>query len=174
MKKLIQLYAEYNALTNADVVKILEGLPPEKMTEKTGVYYDSILGVLNHLLITDVIWIRFFAEQFPEAESVKPLTPVFELKDWKEIIWKSFDELKKVRLAFDQVIIKAFELIPEDQYERELTRKNFKGGENKVIAWNSFLHLFNHETHHRGQIAMILDQMGIENDYSNLIFRLMK
>jgi uncharacterized damage-inducible protein DinB len=90
------------------------------------------------------------------------------------MIWKSFDELKKVRLSFDEVIRKTFELIPEEKYELVLTRKSFKGDEQKVIAWNSFLHLFNHETHHRGQIATILDQMGIENDYSNLIFRLMK
>ena len=174
MKKLFQLYAEYNSLTNADVIKILEGLPPDKITEKTGVYYNSILGVLNHMLMTDIIWIRFFADKFPEAGEVKPLIPVFEVKDWKEMIWKSFDELKKVRLSFDEVIRKTFELIPEEKYELVLTRKSFKGDEQKVIAWNSFLHLFNHETHHRGQIATILDQMGIENDYSNLIFRLMK
>lgn len=28
--------------------------------------------------------------------------------------------------------------------------------------------MFNHETHHRGQIAEILDQFGVANDYSNL------
>ncbi len=32
-----------------------------------------------------------------------------------------------------------------------------------------FLHLFNHQTHHRGQISVLLDQLGVENDYSNLI-----
>lgn len=34
------------------------------------------------------------------------------------------------------------------------------------------MHFFNHQTHHRGQIAAVLDAAGIENDYSNLIWYL--
>jgi uncharacterized damage-inducible protein DinB len=171
MKKMINLFADYNVLTNADMLKILDTLPPEKISENVGLYYDSILGVLNHLLVGDIIWIRYFADQFPEAAPVKPSIPVIDLKDWKEIFWKNLEDYKTVRFPFDVLIKKIFELIGEDQYERELSRKNYKGEENRIIAWNSFLHLFNHHAHHRGQIAAILDQWKIENDFSNLIWK---
>jgi uncharacterized damage-inducible protein DinB len=174
MKKMINLFAEYNAITNADMIKILDALPPEKISEDVGLYYNSILGVLNHLLVGDIIWMRFFADQFPEASSVKSSIPVIDLKDWKEIFWKNIDEYKAVRFPFDECIKKIFELIDENQYERELTRKNYKGQENRIIAWNGFLHVFNHHAHHRGQIATVLDQWEIENDFSNLIWKFQK
>ena len=31
------------------------------------------------------------------------------------------------------------------------------------------MHMFNHQTHHRGQVSLVLDQFGIENYYSNMI-----
>jgi uncharacterized damage-inducible protein DinB len=36
-------------------------------------------------------------------------------------------------------------------------------------SWLVLLHMFNHQTHNRGQIALILDQMGVDNDYSGII-----
>ena len=30
-------------------------------------------------------------------------------------------------------------------------------------------HVFNHQTHHRGQVSQILDEMGVAHDFSNLI-----
>lgn len=36
-------------------------------------------------------------------------------------------------------------------------------------VWLVFLHLFNHQTHNRGQIALILDQIGVDNDYSGIL-----
>ena len=31
------------------------------------------------------------------------------------------------------------------------------------------LHMFNHQTHHRGMIALYLDILGKENDFSSLL-----
>jgi uncharacterized damage-inducible protein DinB len=31
------------------------------------------------------------------------------------------------------------------------------------------LHLFNHQTHHRGQVAALLDQTGVANDYPGIV-----
>lgn len=38
-------------------------------------------------------------------------------------------------------------------------------------AWLVWLHMFNHQTHNRGQIeiAVILDQMEVDNDYSGIL-----
>ena len=36
------------------------------------------------------------------------------------------------------------------------------------------MHLVNHATHHRGAIAQILDEQGVKNDYSNLIWRVIE
>jgi uncharacterized damage-inducible protein DinB len=171
MKEVVQLLAEYNALTNIDMIKILETLPEKKINDKSGAYFESVLGLLNHLLTSDIIWVKFFTEKFEEASALKSDLPDLKQAKWKEIVWTDLETYKKARLDFDRTIKELFSLIPEDKYKTILSRRNFKGEEEKITAWHSFIHLFNHETHHRGQIAVLLDQLGIENDFSNLIWR---
>jgi hypothetical protein len=31
------------------------------------------------------------------------------------------------------------------------------------------LHVFNHQTHHRGMVSIYLEEMGVQNDYSNIM-----
>ncbi|MFW5688300.1 MAG: DinB family protein [Spirochaetota bacterium] len=38
--------------------------------------------------------------------------------------------------------------------------------------WQLLLHMFNHETHHRGAISQFLDEHDVANDYSNLVYYL--
>jgi uncharacterized damage-inducible protein DinB len=171
MKEITQLLSENNALTNIDMIKILDVLPTEKLIENNGSYYDSILGILNHILVTDIAWYKFFIENFEEAFSLKTSIPGINPGKWKEIIWSDLKTYKTLRFDFDNLIKDVYRLIPEDKYNDILIRKNFRGVEEKIIAWHGFIHVFNHETHHRGQISLILDQFKIENDYSNLIWR---
>jgi uncharacterized damage-inducible protein DinB len=35
--------------------------------------------------------------------------------------------------------------------------------------WQLLMQWFNHHTHHRGQVSVQLDALGIENDYSGLL-----
>jgi uncharacterized damage-inducible protein DinB len=170
MKKMLTLYADYNAQTNEKVLELLETLPEEKITENSGVYYTSILGILNHLLISDVIWFKFIIEKFSETAHFASAMPQFILTDWKEIIWKTLAEYKPVRLAFDRTIKEIIEAIPENTYETIFNRKNHLGTETRIKAWIAYMHIFNHHTHHRGQIATILDQLNIDNDYSNILW----
>jgi uncharacterized damage-inducible protein DinB len=171
MKKMLTLYAEYNARTNADLIALLETLPDEKITADVGLYYSSILGILNHMLIGDVIWFRFIVNKFSETEHLASAIPQFVLNDWKEIIWKSLSEYKPVRLAFDSTIKEIIEAIPESTYDIIFDRKNHLGAQTKVKAWIAYMHVFNHQTHHRGQIAAVLDQLKIDNDYSNIVWQ---
>ena len=39
----------------------------------------------------------------------------------------------------------------------------------KKSRYHLIMHELNHNTHHRGEISALLDQMGYSNDYSNLL-----
>ena len=52
----------------------------------------------------------------------------------------------------------------------DVTYRNSKGREFRQPLWHILLHMFNHQTHHRGQVAQVLDEHGVENDVSNLIW----
>jgi uncharacterized damage-inducible protein DinB len=171
MKELFQLLAEYNAKTNVEMIEILEKLPPERLAQEVGSFYGSILGLVNHILVSDVIWLGRFANQFSELEFVKPRLPVLNLRKWTDIVWDSLATYRPVRLGMDETIRQVFRTASDDICKAELSFKNIKGADQKKVTWRAFLHFFNHQTHHRGQVAVLLDQFKVENDYSNLIWK---
>ncbi len=50
--------------------------------------------------------------------------------------------------------------------------KNYKGDDVEKEVWKILLQWFNHQTHHRGQISVLLDMIGENNDYSSLLARI--
>ena len=169
MKELFQLLSKYNAQTTAEMMGILEKLSPEQITKDVHSFYGSILGLLNHILVSDVFGIKRFCKQFPELEQIKAKLPTFRMEGWKDIIWPSLAVLKPIRTAVDEALKQACELLTEKQYASVLTYKNWDGKTMQKPSWLVLIHMFNHQTHNRGQIAVILDQMGVDNDYSGII-----
>jgi uncharacterized damage-inducible protein DinB len=102
---------------------------------------------------------------------VTPQLPMFELKTWKDIVWNSLSIFKPVRTSVDEVIGQVFRLVSEDKYNLKMKYQDYKGQEQHKTVWYAFLHFFNHQTHHRGQVAVLLDQLSVENDFSNLIWK---
>jgi uncharacterized damage-inducible protein DinB len=171
MEEIFQLLAEYNAATNLEMIGILEKLAPERLAQEAGSFYGSILGVINHILVSDVIWLERFLNQFPELAFVKPRLPELKMQKWTDVVWDSLAAYKPARLDLDEIIRQVFRTLSDLHYGAELSYKNIRGAEQKKIAWRAFLHFFNHQTHHRGQVSVLLDQFKVENDYSNLIWK---
>ncbi len=173
MQEIFQLLADYNARTNAELLAIVASkLPEEQAARDLGVYYGSVLGTLNHLAVSDVTWLRRFAGQFSELAPILPGLPALpELKPQtlKDRPWPTLAAFQPVRAAVDEAIREVFRLLPPEAYRATLQYRNIRGEEQRKIAWRAFLHLFNHQTHHRGQVAALLDQLAVENDCSNLI-----
>lgn len=172
MQELFLLLADYNSRTNQELFGILEAAPApaELVSRKCGLWHDSILAVLNHVVVADAIWLRRFA-QFPEVAFVPPALPSFEVQTLKDVVWDSLPSLRPVREAVDELLRRVAQELPPDRYAHTLEYRNIRGRAQSKITWRALLHVFNHQTHHRGQIAAILDQSGVENDYSNLIWK---
>jgi uncharacterized damage-inducible protein DinB len=171
MQEIFQLLAEYNRTTDREMLGILGAQPSELLSRPAGAYHGSILGVLNHLLQADVIWLRRFAHQLPELGPVAKELPDFKLRSLKEVVWDSLAVFQPVREKTDELLERAVQAIPPARYPEFLEYRNIKGEPQRKVLWRTLLHVFNHQTHHRGQVAALLDQFGVENDYSNLIWK---
>jgi len=171
MQELFALLAEYNTKTNQDMLGVLEAQAPELAARQAGVYHGSILGVVNHLLVADVLWLRRFAQQFPELAFAPPALPAFKLQSLKDIVWDSLPAFRPVREGVDELLRRVVRELPPERYPETLEYRNVRGEAQHKITWRALLHVFNHQTHHRGQVAALLDQFGVDNDYSNLIWR---
>lgn len=166
--KLFQTLAQYNKIANADMIEILEKLDTQVLIADVGSYYHSILGILNHVIIGDYTWLKrlhqnHFGEEiiFSELEQVKLTT----------IVYQDLDKLTVVRKIIDESLILAVKALETADPQSRIIYHNMKGEKQDKELGNVLAHIFMHQTHHRGNISMILDQNKIENDYSNLIWR---
>lgn len=168
MKELFQLLGEYNLQTNRAMIQILEGIPPEQLSQDVGSYYKSIIGILNHMFSANVGWMKRITSFFPELADISPKLPD-KISFGSDIVWETLDDLKPVQSVIDDLIKDMIELFPEDKFADRCSYTNWRGEKVSKLAYHMLLQMFNHQTHHRGSISVLLDQFGIENDYSNII-----
>jgi uncharacterized damage-inducible protein DinB len=67
----------------------------------------------------------------------------------------------------DKIISFVNELEPAD-LEKQLTYTSSEGGSHTKKMEGLVLHVFNHQTHHRGMISLYLEMLGKENDFSGI------
>ena len=72
----------------------------------------------------------------------------------------------------DQAILEFTREMQPSTFKSVIRYKNFKGEDQEQALWKPLLHWFNHQTHHRGQISVLLDLVGVNNDYSSLLPRI--
>ena len=128
-----------------------------KSVEKTrGAFFKSIHGTLNHLLVADRVWMGRFLHQLFVAKLDQEL-------------YSDFAELWKARQQTDQAIIDWVKTLEPNWLEQPFTYSSLTG--NRTItrpAWLLLTHLFNHQTHHRGQLTTLLSQMGYDSGVTDL------
>jgi uncharacterized damage-inducible protein DinB len=155
--------AGYNHWQNENVYGAADALGDAKRKEVRGAFFGSIHGTLNHLLWGDQIWLsRFAGTPKPKAAGIPDSVSMYE----------SWDDLKRERWAFDEVIADWAGKLDEAWLAGELTW--FSGAAGREVTkprWLLVTHLFNHQTHHRGQVHCMLTQCGVKPGATDLPFR---
>ena len=125
-----------------------------------------IKSLCNHIYISDFNWLKRFSKlrKFSYVEN-----PLFnqELRFGSTVFEATNEYLDKRRILDDQIIEFVLEITQED-LDRYLEYADSHGRINKRVFGGLVLHFFNHQTHHRGMISIYLENMSINNDFSNL------
>ena len=159
----VRTMASYNRWQNESLYGAAGTLTDAQRKEQRGAFFGSIHGTLNHLLWADQMWMsRFAGTPKPKAPGIPVSTEMFE----------SWDDLKRERVAFDQVIIDWAARIGSEWLDGDLTW--FSGAAGREVTKPKGLlvtHLFNHQTHHRGQVHCMLTQCGLKPGATDLPFQ---
>ena len=168
MKEVMRYYARCNREINANMAKIIgEKIENPMSLALKGYFFPTLGKLLEHIYIADMVWIKAFgAIESCGLDFEKELGPT---PDYKDSLFSDFGAYREKRAAFDEFIARYADLIDEGFFGKKVVRVNRKGERTEKDAWKAVLHFFNHQTHHRGQVSCILDELGIENDYSNMI-----
>lgn len=157
----IRTMAAYNAWQNKSVYTAAAGLSDEERRKERGAFFGSIHGTLNHILWGDEIWMsRFAGTPKPKAASI-PDSP-------RQI--EAFEDLRRERTSFDGVIAEWARSVDTKWLGGTLTWFSVAAGRD-LSAPHALLvtHMFNHQTHHRGQVHAMLTAAGAKPDDTDLM-----
>lgn len=168
MNRYFRLLAGYNLKANTAMYSIVGALPEEKRGRDVGSYFHSIEGILNHIYDADLEWLKRIRAGFPQLASLHDAALDVEIKTFVERVFPDFPSLEKGRRHLDELFVRFADELTEATLEHVLEYRNSKGEPQRFLLWAALIHVFNHQTHHRGQIAEVLDEMEVANDYSNV------
>ena len=168
MKVSFMRLAEYNGWMNANLLDCILELTPEVLWEDRGAFFKSIMGTLNHLLVWDITWLQRFEKQFgfPSLFEVTAL-PAPTAHD--QIVYENPNGLAEQRRHMDKIIADFIAETSERDYDKTLTYVISTGAASHKNFGGMLQHLFNHQTHHRGQITTLLSQVGINPGTTDLL-----
>jgi len=168
---MLSLMAQYNLQTDEEMLQIVYQTPEERFFGEAGVYYNSLHGILNHIVLVNLLWMRRITKQFSEFSALTYKYKSIDFAGLKNIVFTEKNDLKVNLLGTDKDLKEICDKMNRNALTEMLNYKTTKGEERSKVMLHVFMHIFNHATHHRGQISAILDQMNVENDYSNLIWK---
>lgn len=167
-KEDIVLFASYNKSMNARLYAAAATLPREVLDADRGAFFGSILGTLNHIVAGDTIWLRRFMAHPSRLSSLKAVTDIPAPTCLAHRYSNELDSLLEHRLRLDAIIEALAAEVSDEILAQPLRYRNAHGEFEKNFG-SLLLHLFNHQTHHRGQASTLLTQLDVDIGVTDLL-----
>ena len=140
--------ARYNRIANHRLYEACAQIGEEDYRRQRAGSFGSIHALLNHNLLADRIWMSRFSGR---GKTTPPLNTV---------LYDQFPALRIAREQEDVAMEEFFQNVPASFLSTKLSYTNSKGQHYEEPAVPAVLHMFNHQTHHRGQVHCLLTQAG--------------
>ena len=145
-----RIFARYNRVANERLYEQVGKLDVAEYRRERRGSFGSIHGLLNHILVaSDRIWMSRFAGG---GKTTPPLNT---------ILFETFAEINSARAKEDAGIEAFFEKVDDGFLARPLAYTNSRGKDYVDEPGPAVLHFFNHQTHHRGQVHVMLSQTEV-------------
>ena len=157
----VRLMARYNRWQNSNLFTAADGLDESARQLDRGAFFKSIHKTLSHILLGDTLWMGRF-DGWPAPEVFDPTIPFFEL---------SWQNLKDTRRSADARFVDWSVRVTEEDLSGDLTW--YSGAIGREISKPRamlVMQLFNHQTHHRGQVHAMLTAAGARPGDTDLPF----
>lgn len=156
-----QCMARNNQWQNSNLITAADTLDDAARRQNRGAFFDSIEETFSHLLWADLAWMHRLAGDPMPPNGITHSTKMIE--DW--------ETFRTERATLDRRIIDWANGLPADWFDGNLSwHSAILGGEITKPRAEPVMHLFNHQTHHRGQIHAMLTAAGAEPGDTDLPF----
>lgn len=152
-KNQYELMAQYNQWMNQKLYAVCGDIPDDIRKKDVGLFFKSIHSTLNHILYGDWVWMGRFQNKGKMPEGLQMGKDLFE----------DFDQLQEERKETDRSILDWVVTLDDQCLKKPFSFTSQGDGKTRtMIAWYYVTHMFNHQTHHRGQVTASLSQLGYD------------
>lgn len=144
MKAHFEQFAAYNRWANARLYEAAFALQDADYRRNVGAFFKSMHGTLNHLLATDRIWLKRLAGKGEHPDRLDA------------IIHEDRRQLALARADEDDRIVRFIGSLDDASMSATVKYATTSGKSFEQPLAAILAHLFNHQTHHRGQAHAIL------------------
>ncbi|MET1415828.1 DinB family protein [Roseibium sp. HPY-6] len=156
---LFQRMAKYNAWMTEKAYVAAGKMSDEDRKADQGAFFKSVHSTLNHILFADRVWMSRFSETS------------YATNGMGVDIYDAFPELRSAHLEMSRDILAFADQLTPDWLDQNMTwTRSTDGVSRQRPRWLLVLHMFNHQTHHRGQLSTLLTQAGIDIGVTDLPF----
>lgn len=154
------LKAHYNNWMNEKLYQACQAISDTERKQDLNAFFRSIHGTLNHILLADLIWLsRLGVVVECNASSLS------------DILYEDFSELTSARKQTDNIITRYVCSLTDDDLLKTIKYSSLQSGKANALPLGLILtHLFNHQTHHRGQLTTLMSQLGLDFGVTDMIF----
>jgi uncharacterized damage-inducible protein DinB len=150
--------ARYNRWMNTKLYEASASLSDEQRKANRSAFFKSIHGTLNHLLLADRTWMQRLHGE--------PVT----MTSTDQEVHEDFDELRKAREAMDERLIQWAASIEAVEATRGYSFHSVTYQKEIALPYVVVvMQVFNHQTHHRGQVTTLLAQAGIDPGTTDMV-----
>ena len=160
-QEFVTTFANYNVWQNESLVAAANDLDSAARDMDRGAFFGSITATFNHLLWADRIWLSRFADA-PGPDQTSAKDSAIETANWPDFMSARKEQDSRIQ-----------------RWSVDVTDADLR----KPLKWYSsvvgrqmseplglcIMHMYNHQTHHRGQIHAMLTAAGANPDATDII-----
>ena len=157
----IDLLIRYHIWATQGLATALEPLSDEDFCKDCGLFFQSISGTFNHLLLADHLWFSRFYHGF---SPILPLNHILE-PDRTALLKRlnqSCLQWQSLGTALNQDLLNSL-----------ISYRSSRGQALQLPYAATLIHVFNHATHHRGQITAALIMLDYASPELDMIYMLL-
>ncbi|HEU5073192.1 MAG TPA: DinB family protein [Polyangiaceae bacterium] len=156
--------ARYNRWMNDKLYRLAATLGDDARKRDAGAFFKSIHGTFNHILLADRVWLARFTGATVQDGFMGP----GGIRSLDQELYADFEQLRRQRALTDDELSAWVATLTHEQLAAPLVYMR-SGQKQEFPLWWAVTHVFNHQTHHRGQITTLLTQQGCDPGSTDLV-----
>jgi uncharacterized damage-inducible protein DinB len=150
----IQLLYEYDRWANSRVMRAAAALNAEQFARDLGGSLRAVRDTLLHIVGSEWAWLTYWKETSPTSAFLSELWPRADALFASSV----FPQFDAVRLKWAEVEREQIEFV--NRVTAESLQRMLPVLETQVSLGHLMQHLANHSSYHRGQVALMMRQLG--------------